>query len=325
MKSFEMIRPASVAEASAALKAIEGAKLLAGGTDLLGEMKDYLVTPSRLVNLKSVVGLKKIESDATGGLKIGALVTLTELAENTQVARNYPILAEAIAATAMPQIRNQATIGGNLCQRPRCWYYRDEHTLCLKKGGEKCYSVEGENQYHAIFGDGPCHIVHPSDPAPALVALGASVVISDSKRTRTVPLESFFAMPSISVMAENILQPDEIITHVLIPRMAAGTKSTYLKERERDSHDWALCSAAVTLQLSQSGSVGAARIVLGGVAPIPWRVQSAENHLLAKRVSPELIAEVARIALKDAKPMTHNAYKVPLAEAVLRRALARVV
>jgi xanthine dehydrogenase YagS FAD-binding subunit len=327
MKSFEFVRARTVPEAAALLGTErDSAKILAGGTDLLGEMKEYLVTPTRLVNIKTIPNLGKIEH-TDKGTRIGALVTLTRLAEDAQVKALYPVLVQAVGFSAMPQIRNAATIGGNLCQRPRCWYYRDEHTVCLKKGGQKCYAVDGENEYHAILGGGPCYIVHPSDPAPALLALGASVVLHDGQKERTVPLEEFFVLPQKDVHRENILAQNEIITHVLIP--APAVNSAYVKEREKDSYDWALSAAAVALTLGTAGIAGGgrvvsnARIVLGGVAPIPWRATAAEKALTGKPISDATIAEAAKAAVADAKPLAKNAYKIPLTEVVVRRAIQK--
>lgn len=323
MKPFEYVRPKDVNQAASALgRERDEAKLLAGGTDLLGEIKDYLVTPSRLVNLKSVPNLDKIEWQKDGSLKLGALVTLARIAEDKTIGQKYPVLVQAINLSAMPQIRNAATIAGNLCQRPRCWYYRDEHVVCLKKGGSRCYAVEGENQYHAILGGGPCHIVHPSDPAPALVALGASVVITDGVKTRTVPLSEFFVLPRQNVYRENILAQNEIITHILAPAPRPGTRSAYVKEREKDSFDWALASAAVVLTPGADGrTIELARIVLGGVAPIPWRAEDAEKALTGRPLAGPIIAQAAEAALAGARPLDKNGYKVPLAQAVVRRAL----
>lgn len=327
MKAFDYVRATSVNEATKLLGTDrDRVKALAGGTDLLGEMKDYIVTPSRLISLRTIPNLGKIEWDAKKGTTLGALVTLTQIHENKDMASRYPVLTEAIAVSAMPQIRNAATIGGNLCQRPRCWYYRDEDTHCLKKGGAKCFAVEGENQYHAIFGGGPCHIVHPSDPAPALLALGASVVISgDGGKTRTVALDDFFQLPTRNLYRENVLEQNELITHIVIPAPAAGTKSAYVKEREKDSYDWALSSAAVTVTRDGSGKVTAARVVLGGVAPVPWRAKEAETALTGKTLTPATIAAAATAAVANAKPMSKNGYKVPLTEVVVKRALAKLV
>lgn len=326
MKPFEYVRASSVAEAADLLGTQrDTAKLLAGGTDLLGEMKDYITSPARLISLRAVPGLNKIEFDSKKGAKIGALVTLSELAAHKGIGSAYGVLVQAIGFTAMPQIRNMATIGGNLSQRPRCWYYRDEETLCLKKGGTKCYAVEGENQYHAILGGGPCYIVHPSDPAPALMALGASVVITNGKQERTVPLAEFFVLPETNVKRENILAQNEIITHVLIPAPEPNTHSAYYKEREKDSYDWALSSCAAVVTRDSSGKVTKASIVLGGVAPIPWRAKAAEAALVGQVVSETSLAAVTKAAVEGAKPMTKNAYKVPLTEAVVKRALLKTV
>jgi xanthine dehydrogenase YagS FAD-binding subunit len=329
MKSFEYVRARSVPEAAALLGTErDAAKILAGGTDLLGEMKDYLVTPARLVNIKTIPNLGKIEH-TDKGTTLGALVTLTRIAEDKEMQKRYPVLVQAVNFSAMPQIRNAATIGGNLCQRPRCWYYRDEHTLCLKKGGLKCYAVEGENEYHAILGGGPCFIVHPSDPAPALLALGASVVIHDGQKERTVSLDEFFVLPQKDVRHENILAQNEVVTHVVIPPPGTEPKSAYLKEREKDSYDWALSSAAVVLKLGSAGIAGggsvveSARIVLGGVAPVPWRATAAEKALVGKPISDAMVAEAAKAAVAEARPMTKNGYKVPLTEAVVRRAIQK--
>lgn len=325
MKPFEMVRPRDLKQAANALGSErDAAKILAGGTDLLGEMKDYVITPSRLINLKSIPKLDTIQYDAKTGLKLGALVTLTRIAEDKNIQAKYPGLVEAIELAAMPQIRNAATIAGNLCQRPRCWYYRDEHTLCLKKGGIKCYAVDGENQYHAILGGGPCWIVHPSDPAPALVALGASVVISDGEKDRTLPLEQFFVLPTQNIRRENVLAQNEIVTHVLVPAPAAGSRSAYIKEREKDSYDWALASAAVAVTRAADGVVTSARVVLGGVAPVPWRAMEAEKALVGRSLTPDTLAQAAQAALAGAKPLALNAYKLPLTEVVVRRALLRI-
>ncbi|GAB4467294.1 MAG: xanthine dehydrogenase family protein subunit M [Armatimonadaceae bacterium] len=326
MKPFEHVKARSISEASTLLGSErDKAKILAGGTDLLGEMKDYIATPARLVNIKSVPNLNRIEWDGKKGAKLGALVTLSDIVNHKELRKQYPVLIQAIEVAAMPQIRNMATIAGNLCQRPRCWYYRDEHTICLKKGGSTCYAVNGENQYHAILGGGPCHIVHPSDPAPALQALGASVVIHDGKQERTVPLSDFFVLPRENLYRENILKQNEVITHVLIPPPAANTKSAYIKEREKDSYDWALASAAVVVTRDSGGKVTAARVVLGGVAPVPWRAEAAERALIGKTLTDETLVSAAQEALKGAQPMSKNAYKLPLAAAVVKRALAATV
>ncbi len=316
MKTFEYVNPDDVKSAVAALtQAGDKSKIMAGGIDLLGEMKDYIRTPDVVVNLKSIPGLASVKTGA-GGLQLGALVKLTDIAENLAIRQSYAALAEAAGVVGSPQIRNVGTIGGNLCQRPRCWYYRDEEVICLKKGGTKCYAVEGENQYHAILGGGPSYIVHPSDCAPALIALGASVSISGPKGSRVVPLDKFFILPTESLYRENILQPNEIVTQITVPAPAAGTKSHYMKVRHKEGFDWALSGAAVTLNMS-GGVVKDCRIVLSGVAPIPWRSPEAEAVIRGKAITPALAVKAGEAAVAKAKPLGKNEYKVPLTSNVV--------
>jgi len=329
MKAFEWTNPSTVNEAVKML-AVSGAgdideapRPIAGGQDLLTTMKDYTSRPSRLVNLKHIRGLNKITLNARG-LTIGALVTLTELEEHAGVRKSFPGLAEAAHSIATPQIRNLGTVGGNLCQRPRCWYFRLEEVVCLKKGGSECYAASGENKYNAIIAGGPSHIVHPSDLAPMLVALGASVTVVGSSGKHVVPLDKFFTLPSEgNIRRENVLKNEEIITEIFVPASPLAARSTYLKFKERESLDFALASAAVAVRLAPNQTVQDARIVLGGVAPIPWRVPNAEKYLNGKNLNQEVLAEAAKIALADAKPLEKNAYKVPLAQTLVRRALAR--
>lgn len=321
MKAFEYASPRDLRQASDLLgNDYSRAKLLAGGIDLLSEMKEHIIEPDRVVNLKSVPGLNHLEAGPRS-LRMGALVTLTEIEQHPEVRRAYTALAEAAESVASPQIRNVGTVGGNLCQRPRCWYYRDEGIVCIKKGGSKCYAAEGKNKYNAILGGGPSYIVHPSDCAPALIALNGSVTVAGpGGKTRTVPLEQFFVLPRQNVFRENILQPNEIVTAVEIPHPAAGTRSTYLKFKERDSMDWALSSVATAITM-RNGVVGDARVVLGGVAPIPWRSKEAEAVLRGKAVTPALADQAAEAALADAKPLADNGYKVPLTKVLIRRAV----
>ncbi|HEV2296560.1 MAG TPA: xanthine dehydrogenase family protein subunit M [Tepidisphaeraceae bacterium] len=331
MKAFEFTSPATVEEAVKQLAPSDDPNVdpdlyprpLAGGQDLLTTMKEYITQPPRVVNLKQIPNLDKIESDGKGGFKIGALVTLATLEEHPEVAKNFPGLAEAAHAVATPQIRNLGTIGGNLCQRPRCWYYRLEHVVCLKKGGSECYAKSGENKYNAILGGGPSYIVHPSDLAPMLVALDASVTVMGPQGSGEIPLGKFFTLPRENVRRENVLANDQIITHVNVPASAFGAKSTYLKFRERESLDFAMAACAAAVELDGQ-NVKQARIVLGGVAPIPWRVPKAEAMMVGKPFSPELAAEVAKSALDGAKPLDKNEYKIPLTQTLVRRALAKV-
>ncbi len=318
MNAFEWVTPKDLKGAVSALSG-DSAKVLAGGIDLLCEMKEGLVTPSHVVNLKSIAGLNQMVG--RDDLRIGALVTLTELAESEPVRSQYKAVAEAALSVGSPQIRNVGTVGGNLCQRPRCWYYRDVAIECLKKGGDRCFAEDGENEYHAILGGGPCHIVHPSDLAPALIAFDAKVEIQGTS-ARSLPLLDFFVLPAVNWGQENVLAPNEIVTAVTLPKATAGWKSAYYKFRERESFDWALASAAVTLRMS-GNTVQDCRVVLGGVAPIPWRSKEAESALKGKTISPALAEAAGKAAVAGAKPLKHNGYKVRLAANVVRIALLR--
>ena len=332
MNAFEWMNATTVAEAVNALKSVPapndedaGARPIAGGQDLLTTMKDYITRPTRVVNLKGIRGLDKIESDGKGGLRIGSLVTLTQLEENPLVRRSFPGLAEAAHSIGTPQIRNLGTVGGNLCQRPRCWYFRLEEVVCLKKGGTECYAATGENKYHAIFGGGPSYIVHPSDLAPMLLALGASVSVSGADGKRAIALDKFFTLPSDgNLRRENVLKNEDIITDIIVPASKFAEHSTYLKFKERDSMDFAMSAVAAAVSLGANQTVSEARIVLGGVAPIPWRVPKAEGALVGKSMSSEMLTNVAKIALEGAEPLAKNAYKIPLTQTLVRRALARL-
>src|ERR1051326_2014670 len=331
MKAFEWTNPTSLTEAvkllsvpGAATDIDEAPRPIAGGQDLLTTMKDYTSRPARLVNLKHIPGLNRITLNARG-LTIGALVTLTELEEHPAVRRSFPGLSEAAHSIATPQIRNLGTVGGNLCQRPRCWYFRLEEVVCLKKGGSECYAATGENKYHAIFGGGPSYIVHPSDLAPMLVALGASVTVAGGDGNRPVPLEKFFTLPSEgNLRRENVLKNDEIITEILVPGSRFGAHSTYLKFKERDSMDFAMSSVAAAVAMAPNKTISEARLVLGGVAPIPWRVTKAETYLVGKTLNNEVLAATAKTALEGAEPLAKNKYKIPLTQTLVRRALAKV-
>ena len=331
MKAFEWMSPKTIAEAVSALKsapapedADDVARPIAGGQDLLTTMKDYITRPSRVVNLKAIRGLDKITEDGKGGLRIGALVTLTQLEEHPSVRRNFPGLAEAAHSIATPQIRNLGTVGGNLCQRPRCWYFRLEEAVCLKKGGSECFAATGENKYNAILGGGPSYIVHPSDLAPILLALGATLSVVGGDGKRIIALDKFFTLPAEgNLRRENVLKNDDLITEIQVPASKFAAHSTYLKFKERDSLDFAMSSVAAAVAMGANRTISEARLVLGGVAPIPWRVPRAEAALIGKTLTNDVLATVAGIALEGAKPLEKNAYKIPLTQTLVRRALAR--
>ena len=319
MDNFSYGRPASLRDASAQLgKEFGKVAIIAGGTDLLGEMKDNLTAPERLVPIRHLTDLQGVKATSTG-LRIGAATLLADVVENPMVQERTPLLAMAAGKIGTPQIRNMGTIGGNLCQRPRCWYYRNNFP-CYKHGGNTCFSAAGENDYHAILEGGPSYIVHPSDSAPALVALGATAHIANGSRERTVPMEKFFVTPRENVRRENVLQPTEILTAIDVPSAPAGAKAIYVKEMVREIWDFALCSVAAMVTV-KDGVVADVRIVLGGVAPVPYRALKAEAALKGKPLN-EANAAAAGVAATDgARPLTKNAYKVPLTQAVVKRAL----
>jgi len=319
MDNFIYIRPATLKDAASQLGREHGKiAVIAGGTDLLGEMKDNLAAPERLVAIRHLADLQGVRASA-GGLRIGAATLLADVVENPMVQERTPLLAMAAGKIGTPQIRNMGTIGGNLCQRPRCWYYRNKFP-CYKHGGNTCFSAAGENDYHAILQGGPSYIVHPSDAAPALVALGATARISSGSRERLVPMEKFFVTPREDVRRENVLLPNEILTAIDVPNAPAGSKAIYIKEMVREVWDFALCSVAAMVTV-KDGVVTEARIVLGGVAPVPYRAAKAEAALTGKLLN-ELSAAAAGVAAVDgARPLAKNAYKVPLTQAVVKRAL----
>lgn len=316
MIDFEYLEPTRLEDLPGLLGKRWGqSAVLAGGTDLLDQLKEGLLQPERVVNIKRIEGLRGIY-DTGKGLDIGALTTIAQLEQLEQ----YPVLAQAASSIATPQLRNMGTLGGNLCQRPRCWYFRGRQYPCLKKGGYKCYAVEGLNKYNAIFEGGPSFIVHPSDAAPALQALGATLEIYGPEGRREIPIEGFFQYPDENLRRENLLQPDEVLTRIRVPALRPHTRSTYLKFREKQSLDFALSSVAAVLVMDGK-KVELARLVLGGVAPIPYRVPKAEAELEGKALSAESIGRAAEVAVEGAQPLSDNEFKVALTRNLVRRAL----
>jgi xanthine dehydrogenase YagS FAD-binding subunit len=324
-------------------------------------MKADIAAPSRLVNLKRLTEVPSGIEETAQGVTLGALTRLVDLETNPMIQQRYPLLAEAAAVAATPQLRNMATLGGNLLQRPRCWYFRHPHLHCWLKGGEACPAYEGENQLHALFGGGPCYAVHPSDIAPALLALDAVVLLRGRGGEHALPLAEFFAVPVAERRIETVARSDELLLAVHIPSLPDGTYSTYLKAMDRKVWAFALVGVAVMLRLGteegpsgpaptqsrqegpsgpaptqsrQEGPSGpaptqahqprieAARLVLSGVAAIPWRAMAAERVLIGQEVSNALFARAAEVALSTAEPLQQNAYKIPLAQALIRRGLA---
>ncbi len=320
MKAFAYVNATNEKEAVAALTGATRGRLLpmAGGMDLLGLMKDYIVSPERVVSIKNLDQTITSAASAGGGLRIGAAVKISDLAEHAVVKKLYPALVTAAEEVGTPQIRNMGTVGGNIMQRPRCWYFRNEEFNCLKKGGSRCFAVEGENQYHAIFGDGPCHIVHPSSLAVPVIAYGGRFRVAGPNGAREIEAGQFFQLPNANLYGETVLQPDEIITHVLLP--APGQRSAAYEVRFKQSHDWPLAAAAVNLVMS-GATVKSARIVMGAVAPIPWRVQAAERVLAGKTITEAVATEAANAAVAGARPMSGNAYKIQIAKTAVKRAI----
>ena len=322
MKAFAYINPTNEKDAVAALST-EPDKVMpiGGGQDLLARMKDYITQPDRIVNVKNALDAT-VTATPAGGLRIGAAVKIADLAENAQVARMYPAVAAAASEVGTPQIRNQGTVGGNLNQRPRCWYFRNEEFVCFKKGGFRCFSVSGENQFNAIFGDGPSFIVHPSSLAVPSVAYGATFRLVGPNGEREVPAAEYFTMPTMeNVRRENVLAPNELLTHVTLPP-PGNVKSGHYEVRYKTSHDWPIAFATVLLTMNGS-NVGAARIVMGAVAPVPWRVQAAEQALVGKAITEETAAQAAEVALRGAQPLSNNAYKIQVAKTAVKRAIMR--
>jgi len=298
----------------------------AGGIDLLDLLKEGLLEPSKLVNLRDVTGLDAVAEQGDGGLRIGPMVTLASLAAHPLVRERYPALADALAGSASPQIRNVATLGGNLLQRPRCWYFRSHAFHCLRKGGGHCFAIHGENQNHAIFNNTPCAIVHPSTAATALVALGATVELTNAAGvTRRLMLEDFFVPVERDLQRENDMKPQEILTTVVLPKLPPSTRMAHIKQGEKDSFDWPLADVAVVLDLDASGISKSASIVLGAAAPVPHRARDAQTALTGKPIDESTAAEAARAALAGATPLSKNAYKLPLFETLVRRALLKAV
>jgi xanthine dehydrogenase YagS FAD-binding subunit len=296
---------------------------LAGGTDLLTLMKADVARPSRLIDVKRVAELSSSIEETGDGLTLGALVTLAEIEESRPIQERYSALAEAAAEAATPQLRNMATLGGNLLQRPRCWYFRDARFHCWLKGGAECQARDGENQLHALFDVSPCVAVHPSDLPNALIALDAVVRLRGPSGERTLPLAELYAPPTEDRRVETVLGDDELIVSLRLPTPAAGARSTYLKAMDRKVWAFALVGVAASARIAD-GRIADARLVLGGVAPVPWPARAAEQALLGAEPSPDLFARAAEAALADAAPLEHNAYKLPLAKTLIQRALGAV-
>lgn len=309
LPKFSHTRPTSLGQALAVLEE-KDARIHAGGSDLIGCLRDGVFTTDTLVSLAGISGLSGITSSADGGLKIGAMTTISEIAENQAVNTSFTALADAAKVVASPQLRNQGTIAGNLCQKPRCWYYRGDFD-CLRKGGEICYAYAGENQFHCIFGGDMCYIVHPSDTAPALAALGAVCRVSSPTASRSVAVDALHVPPAEDPQRETVLDNDEIITEVMLPKAPAGLRSSYRKVRSRASWDFALAGVALAL-VFDGELVRSARVFLSGAAPVPWRATGVEQAITGRPLDSKAISSAADAAVDGAEPLTENGYKIDL-------------
>jgi xanthine dehydrogenase YagS FAD-binding subunit len=319
--SYSYIRARSLDEAIRYLSE-DGARLHAGGTDLMGCLRDRVFDVSTVVSITRLKELQGIRATPDGGLRIGSMTTISEVARNPEIRTRYRAFSVAASEVASPQLRNQGTIGGNLCQKPRCWYYRGEF-LCLRKGGDQCYAIDGENQYHCIFGGENCYIVHPSDTAPALVALEASIWIAGPRGKRVVAVENFHVPPTQDHTKETVLEPGEIVTDIVLPPPAEGLQSSYRKVRARRSWDFALAGVALAIVL-KGGQVAYSRVVLSGAAPLPWRSREVEQVINGRRLNRDTGARAADAAVKNANPMERNGYKIPLFRSVIEQELLAI-
>jgi xanthine dehydrogenase YagS FAD-binding subunit len=323
MQPFEYATATKKEQVAALLT--EQSAILAGGTDLLSLMKDDVVVPRRLVNVKQIDGLRGIAYQPGNGLRLGALVTLAELAADAAVRQHYPTLSEAAIEAASVQIRNLATLGGNMCQRPRCWYFRNGMGLLPTTKDGKSMVVEGDNRYAAILGNsGPAYFVSPSTIAPVLIAYGAKIRLYSANATgagvRELPLEKFFVIPTTDGEREHDLKPGEMVIEIVVPPPSNNLKASSYEVRQRAAFDWPLAHAAVALEMD-GATVKSARIVLGQVAPVPWISEEAAAALAAKPVNNETAMAAANAALAQAKPFSMNKYKITLAKAAVKRAL----
>ena len=321
LPKFTYARATSIDNALAILND-RPALIHAGGTDLLGCLRDGIFSADTVVSLSAVKELEGVRPAGDGSVRIGALTSIADIAADHSIGQSYPALAQAAAVVASPQLRNQGTLGGNLCQKPRCWYYRGDFD-CLRKGGEKCFAYDGENQYHCIFGGDLCYIVHPSDTAPALAALGAVCRISGPESSRSVAVESFHMPATEDPRRETVLEVDEILTEIVLPPPAPGLRSSYRKVRTRGAWDFALAGVALAIVFS-GDTVRSARVFLSGAAPVPWRATGVEAAITGKKLDAVTIAAASKAAVEGAKPLAKNGYKVPLFEGLVTEQLEAI-
>jgi xanthine dehydrogenase YagS FAD-binding subunit len=322
MSLFSYAKPRALGEALRLLK--NGTVAIAGGTDLIGLIRSGLSTPNALVDLTGIEGLRGWTREKGKGLRIGALTPLSDLETSPQLRRLAPMIVESLRDAATPQLRNMGTVGGNLLQRNRCWYFRDEAVPCWLKGGTRCFAAEGENRYHAIIGAAECVMVAPSDLAPALIALDAEVELASSLGRRTVPLRTFFITPSGRQRKEHSIRKGELITSVKIKDSALERRGTFLKAMDRQAWSFALVSVAASARI-KDGKARDVRVVLGGIAPSPWSVPAAHKQLEGSGLDDNACLAAADTILAGAEPLRDNGYKVTLARELIRRALRSLI
>jgi xanthine dehydrogenase YagS FAD-binding subunit len=321
MPNFAYIRPTSVGEALEQIAA-EGSRIHGGGTDLMGCLRERIYEVRTVVSLSGLDELRGIRRTAEGGVLVGALTTLSEVAEDRVLREHYPGLSQAASEVGSPQLRHQGTIGGNLCQKPRCWYYRGDFH-CLRKGGAHCFAYEGENLYHAVFGGRFCYYVHPSDTAPVLLALGAVIHVARREGTRKVPADKFFVLPGESLDRETVLEAGEMVTGVELPPPVPGVRSSYRKVRSRGAWDFVLAGVALAVRMA-GGRVAQARVVLAGAAPVPWPAREAEEAILGRVLDEGTARQAAEEAMRSASPLSQNGYKIPLFRNVIEEELLKL-
>ena len=319
MNPFQYVSPRTV-DSAVSLAANRG-RFLAGGIDMLGEMKEYIASPPVLVNVKDLPATRDITT-GKGSWTIGANVTISEIEQHAELKRVFPGLQQAAAEVGSPQIRNVATVGGNLAQHSRCWYYRHRDIHCLKKGGSTCYAQEGENKYHSLFSGNPCISPVVSNLAIALAALDAKVVVRRGKQEVALTIPELYAKAWENPEAHHSLGPTDLILRVQVPDVSRT--SAYLQISEKASFDWALVSCAAAAKVDGK-KLGKVRVVLGAVAPIPYQVQAAHEFLEGKELNDDVATHASEIILKDASPVAHNGYKVPIAAALIRRTLRQLM
>ncbi|MFZ1290184.1 MAG: xanthine dehydrogenase family protein subunit M [Melioribacteraceae bacterium] len=322
MNNFEYMQPESIEIASKFLKKNSSSYLYAGGTDILGMIKEDIISPKQLVNLKKINSLNYIKFDEKEGLKIGALTKLSEIEKSEIIKKSFNVLHQAVKEVATLQLRNVGTIGGNICQRPRCFYFREDFD-CIRKGGDTCFAITGNSKYHCIIGGGPCYIVHPSDTAVALLALDAKFKISSEKSEKIISAREFFVLPDVDDQKENILKDGEILTEIIIPN-SSNNISKFIKVKERGAWDFALVSIAGVFEI-ENKIIKSGKITFGGVAPIPWVEEKVNTGLTNFKIDENNIEKLSSLAFTKAEAMDMNSYKIPLAKNLIKKLLSEIV